>query len=266
MTFWILLLCLITTLPVAIGAGCTSASQCSFVDTFRTKDTNRWRWADGYGNGRPFNNWWSARNVQYSRNGQMKISIGKTPRFGTQYVSGETRSAKWHGYGCYEVRMKPVKQPGLVSSFFTFTGPYDAAPGFPRNHQEIDIEFLYRKNAETLVMQCNYFKDGRHGDVQEASLPFSPWKGFHNYAFKWTRSKIEWYADGRKVCEATSNIPQIASGPMKIMFNFWPVDSSLINWAGKYIWNGPQTAQYDAVRFTEGESCRIVNSFWSSEG
>jgi len=41
------------------------------------------------------------------------------------------------GYGYYEVRMKAAKNVGIVSSFFTYTGPSDNNPW-----DEIDIEFF----------------------------------------------------------------------------------------------------------------------------
>jgi len=31
----------------------------------------------------------------------------------------------FYGYGCYEARFRPISRPGVVTSFFTFAGPYD---------------------------------------------------------------------------------------------------------------------------------------------
>lgn len=242
--------------------GCSTASQCTFLDTFKYRDTTRWWWADKYANGNPFDCWWSKSKVWYAaETRRMKIGIAKVSRFGKQYVSGQQQSTKWHGYGCYEVRMKPVKQKGLVTAFFGYTGRYDTAPGFPKSHQEIDIEFVWRENVGEYVMQCNYFVQGRGGNEHHVVLPFNPWRDFHNYAFRWTQYKIEWYADGRLVHTASRNIPKIWNGPLKIMMNFWPVNDKGSPWAGVFRWMGPRVAQYEGVRFTKGSWCTIQNSF-----
>ncbi|MEU7875471.1 family 16 glycosylhydrolase [Dactylosporangium sp. NPDC049140] len=45
---------------------------------------------------------------------------------GKPYASGEYRSNDLFSYGRFETRLKAVKNPGTVTSFFTYTGPSDA--------------------------------------------------------------------------------------------------------------------------------------------
>jgi len=57
--------------------------------------------------------------------------------------SAEVQVKHQTGYGFYEVIMKPAAGAGLISSFFTYTGPYFGDP-----HDEIDIEFLGKNRNE----------------------------------------------------------------------------------------------------------------------
>ena len=97
-----------------------------------------WECANGWTNGSMFNVTWRKDNVTFN-DGKMQLVINndKTPTGGIPYSGGEFRSKEFYGYGRYEVSMKPIKNDGVVSSFFTYTGPSDNNPW-----DEIDIEFL----------------------------------------------------------------------------------------------------------------------------
>lgn len=240
---------------------CSDINQCSYVDRFK-RVTDRWLAADGYANGNPFDAWWSKHRAVINLNaGELRLSVGRTPRFGKNHVAGQLQSTRWHGYGCYEVRMKPATQQGLISTFFTYTGRYDKHPGATSMHNEVDIEFVYRAAQGKFMMQANYFTNGRGGNEHFINLPFAPERRFHNYGFRWGPRKIEWYVDGRKVYTATRNIPQASNGNHKIMMNFWPVQDIAAGWGGYYQYGGPRTTMYRGVRFTRGANCRIQNRF-----
>lgn len=99
-------------LPSAKQNGCPDWNQCSFVEHFNKK-TDRWIAADGYANGNPFDAWWSKGKTVIDLGAKkLKLSIGNNPNFGKPYAAGQLQSTRWHGYGCYEVRMKPVFQQG----------------------------------------------------------------------------------------------------------------------------------------------------------
>lgn len=93
------------------AASCPSNSQCSFFDSFQKK-TTRWKAAGGYANSVPFAAYWDGKN-SYFKAGKLNLLVNKRGyRFGKQFAAGQLQSTKWYGYGCYEVRMKPVRQPG----------------------------------------------------------------------------------------------------------------------------------------------------------
>ena len=128
--------------------------------------------ADGWCNGSMFNVTWRKDNCTFE-NGKMQLIIDKDSAGGTvPYSGGEYRSKEFYGYGRYEVRMKAIKNDGVVSSFFTYTGPSDNNPW-----DEIDIEIL---GKDTTKVQFNYFTDskGNHEYLHDlgfdASEDFTP--------------------------------------------------------------------------------------------
>ena len=97
------------------------------------------------GNQHPFNCSFSRANAVIANN-LLTLSLTKT---GTGYAGAEYRSQQRFGYGFYSVKMRAASCPGVISSFFTYTGwPWD----------EIDIEFL---GDDTTRVQFNYFTSGR---------------------------------------------------------------------------------------------------------
>ncbi len=202
-----------------------------------------WECADGWTNGSMFNVTWRKKNVTFN-DGRMQLIIDKdvTPQLGIPYSGGEFRSREFYGYGRYEVSMKPIKNDGVVSSFFTYTGPTDNNPW-----DEIDIEFL---GKDTTIVQFNYFTDSRGGHEYIHQLGFDAAEDFHTYAFEWHQDKIVWFVDGVEVYSATESIP-VTEG--KIMMNAW-CGSGVDGWLNAFVDTEiPLTAEYEWVRFTPFE-------------
>lgn len=193
--------------------------------------------ANGWSNGSMFNCTW--RNTNCVLDGEsMKLTIDND--YGTiPYSGAEFRSKDFYGYGYYEVEMKPIKNDGVVSSFFTYTGPSDGNPW-----DEIDIEFL---GKDTTIVQFNYFTDGKGNHEHVYSLGFDAAEEFHIYGFEWKEDSITWYVDGEAVYTATENIPKTES---KIMMNVWP-GTGVDSWLKKYDGTVPLTAEYRYVDFKE---------------
>ncbi len=198
--------------------------------------------SDGWTNGSMFNCTWRKSNVLFS-DGSMKLKIdldggglGAIP-----YSGGEFRSKDFYGYGLYEVEMKAIKNDGVVSSFFTYTGPSDNNPW-----DEIDIEFL---GKDTTKVQFNYYTNGRGGHEHMHDLGFDASEDFHKYAFDWQADKITWYVDGVEVYSAERNLP---STPSKIMMNVWP-GTGVDGWLNAFDGTVPLTAEYKSVNFTAAE-------------
>ena len=133
--------------------------------------------------------------------------------------------------------MQAIKNDGVVSSFFTYTGPSDNNPW-----DEIDIEVL---GKDTTKVQFNYYTNGQGNHEYMYDLGFYASEGYHTYGFDWQPDKITWYVDGKAVYSATSDIP---STPGKIMMNVWPgigVDS----WLKPFDGTTPLTAKYQWVTY-----------------
>ncbi len=196
--------------------------------------------SDGWTNGSMFNVTWRGDNVTFE-DGKMQLIIDndKKPKGGIPYSGGEFRSKDFYGYGLYEVSMKPIKNDGVVSSFFTYTGPSDNNPW-----DEIDIEFL---GKDTTIVQFNYFTDSKGGHEYIHELGFDAAEEFHTYGFKWAEDSITWYVDGEEVHKAEKKLP---STPSKIMMNAW-CGTGVDGWLNAFTDGDlPLTAEYQWVRFT----------------
>ena len=167
--------------------------------------------SNGWTNGDMFNVTWRADNVTFEGgNMQLIIDSDPLPNGGIPYSGGEFRSKDFYGYGRYEVSMKAIKNDGVVSSFFTYTGPSDNNPW-----DEIDVEIL---GKDTTKVQFNYFTNGTGNHEYMHDLGFDASENFHTYAFEWYEDKIIWLVDDVEVHSVTENIPVTES---KIMMNAW---------------------------------------------
>lgn len=194
--------------------------------------------ADGYSNGSMFDCTWRGSNLTFEE-GIMHLKIDKEEGdVKPQWSGSEYRTRKMYHYGMYEVRMKPIKNDGVVSSFFTYTGPSDNNPW-----DEIDIEFL---GKDTTKMQLNYFTNGVGQHEYIYDLGFDASEEFHEYAFEWLEDSITWYVDGVEIHKATKDIPQT---PGKVMMNTWP-GTGVDSWLNAFDGTVPLTAEYDWMRVT----------------
>ncbi len=209
-------------------------------DSFTAFNTELWKKTDGYSNGDMFNCTWREGNIAFAGDGLLTLSL-TSPSTGN-FDGAEYRSLNKYGYGRYEIQMKPAAHPGVVSSFFTYTGPSEGEPW-----DEIDIEFL---GKNTRQVQLNYFTDGVGDHEQVIDLDFDASQEFHWYGFDWKKDSITWYIDGHPVHTATENIP---ATPGRIMMNLWNgigVDSWLEPFDGKV----PLHAYYEEFRYTPDPS------------
>ena len=204
-------------------------------DFSKGADTAKWMASDGWSNGSMFNCTWKGENAVFE-DGLLKLRIDKS--WDDSYTGGEYRTNDFYGYGLYEVSMKPIKNKGVVSSFFTYTGPTDGNPW-----DEIDIEFL---GKDTTKVQFNFFTDGKGNHEKLYDLGFDAAEDFHTYGFRWAKDSITWYVDGKEVHTVTENIP---TTPGKLMMNTWN-GIGIDSWLGKYDGTTPLTAEYQWARFT----------------
>ena len=193
----------------------------------------------GWSNGAPFNCSWSEDNVTFNDEKMQLIidSMGDSE----VYRGGEYRSKENYGYGLYEVSMKAIKNDGVVSSFFTYTGPSEDNPW-----DEIDVEVL---GKDTTKVQFNYYTNGVGNHEYMYDLGFDASEDFHTYAFEWKEDSITWYVDGKEAYKATENLPVT---PGKIMMNAWN-GIGVDGWLKAFDGTVPLTAEYEWARFTAAE-------------
>lgn len=205
-----------------------------FGDGFDYMNSTYWNKSNGWSNGGMFDCTWVDKNVNFY-NGAMELSITKNIQNGlSQYLAGEYRSNDTYGYGLYQVSMKPAKNIGVVSSFFTYIGPTDNSPW-----DEIDIEFL---GKDTTKVQFNYYTNGVGNHEYIYNLGFDASEKLHTYAFNWQPNYIAWLVDGKEVYRVYgSNLP---SHPGKIMMNLWP-GKGVDSWLGRFDYIAPIKAYYD---------------------
>ena len=209
---------------------------------FRNGSPELFEASNGWSNGDMFNVTWRASNCTFE-NGRMQLIIDNDAEGGTvPYSGGEYRSKDFYGYGLYEVSMKAIKNDGVVSSFFTYTGPSDNNPW-----DEIDVEIL---GKDTTKVQFNYFTDGKGEHEHLYDLGFDSSEDFHTYGFDWQADKITWYVDGQEVWSASESIP-VTEG--KIMMNAW-CGTGVDGWLNAFDDSKmPLTAEYEWIRFTPAE-------------
>lgn len=195
---------------------------------------------------------WRAENVNFN-NGNMELSITKDSYGNTPYAGGEYRKKEFFGYGMYDVRMKPIKNDGVVSPFFTYTGPGDG-----NQWDEIDIEFL---GKDTTKVQFNYYTNGVGKHEYLYDLGFDASQSFHTYGFLWEKGCITWCVDGKAVYKATENIP---TTPGKIMMNAWP-GVGVDDWLNAYNGIVPLKAEYKGASYTSLAKINSNNNQNNSE-
>lgn len=228
------------TIPTETEATAAAAAEDISYITFENGKSGLFEAADGWCNGSMFNVTWRKDNCTFE-DGVMKLTIDDDSNSlsSVPYSGGEYRSKDFYGYGRYEVSMKAIKNDGVVSSFFTYTGPSDGNPW-----DEIDIEIL---GKDTTKVQFNYFTDGVGSHEHMHDLGFDASEDFHSYAFEWREGKITWFVDGEEVYSADKSIPVTES---KIMMNAW-CGTGVDGWLNAFDDSAmPLTAEYKSISFT----------------
>ena len=129
----------------------------TMISDFRTGNAGDFFASDGWTNGKPFDCWWYKQNAQI-KGDHLELSVDQkwtndsNPDWNPRYSGGEFRTNEFYSYGYYETSMQAIKNDGVVSSFFTYTGPSDDNPW-----DEIDIEIL---GKDTTKVQLNYYTNG----------------------------------------------------------------------------------------------------------
>ncbi|HJR08102.1 MAG TPA: family 16 glycosylhydrolase [Pyrinomonadaceae bacterium] len=232
----------------------------SFQDDLNSYDQTRWHKSDGTNYvasdpTNPFGSGWLPSHITHA-GGIMTLQLDDagcpTNCHNMPYASGEYQSTACYFYGKYEASIKAAKEEGVVTTFFTYTGPY----GTPAHH-EIDIEIKGKQETCTInqpktVMQANYFVRGKGQHEKLVDLCFDASAAFHTYAFEWRPGFIQWSVDGQVVHTVyqSKGVP-LPSLPGKIIVSLWAGNANATSWLGTFNYTGtPVTAEYDWIKYS----------------
>ena len=218
--------------------GTAMNTSATMADDFRNGSSRYFIASDGWENGDPFDCGWYKSQTAF-KDGALTLSIDKDYSGKYNYAGAEYRTNDFYSFGYYETSMQAIKNDGVVSSFFTYTGPSDNNPW-----DEIDIEIL---GKDTTKVQFNYYTNGKGQHEKMYDLGFDASQGYHTFGFDWQRDHITWYVDGKPVYTAYDNIPQT---PGKIMMNTWP-GRGVDDWLNHYNGRTPLTARYQWVTYNK---------------
>ena len=210
----------------------------SAVADFRKGESPLFFASDGWTNGSCFDCGWYKQNTSLD-GGCLSLTIDKDHSGQYNYSGAEYRTTDFYNYGYFETSMQAIKNDGVVSSFFTYTGESDNNPW-----DEIDIEIL---GKDTTKVQFNYYTNGVGNHEYMYDLGFDASEGFHTYGFDWQQDHITWYVDGKAVYTATTDIP---STPGKIMMNTWN-GIGVDDWLKPFDGKTPLTARYQWVTYNK---------------
>lgn len=219
-----------------------------FFDDLDSHNNTLWILVDGYANPHPFNVGWEDVQVDYNAS-IMTLALSEAsvvPNTSSMpYTAGEIKSTQFYDYGYFEVRMRPLRRSGTVSSFFTYTN-FTEWPTHP--HDEIDIEFL---GYDTTIVQFNFYKNGVGGNEYIHSLGFDAADDFNTYGFMWAPNYITWYVNGVPVYTVHGSPATLPSHPMRIYANLWTgIGTNFELWAGTYVYPGnTEYAEYDYILY-----------------
>ncbi|MCO5580643.1 hypothetical protein L7F22_034513 [Adiantum nelumboides] len=140
-----------------------------------------------------FESVWSPLHISPSRD-SVSLTLDRSSGAGI-------RSKEAFLYGFFSATLKlpdNYYSAGVVTTFYISN-----AKLYPKEHDEVDFEFLGRVHGEKYVLQTNMYLRGNTsiGREQRLNLWFDPSKDFHSYSILWTPHHIVYYVDNVPIRE-----------------------------------------------------------------
>ena len=97
-----------------------------FLDRFPRLSEHRWHVAEYDFTHPSFDTDW--RHAQVRMQQGLRLVIAPHSDGPNAFAGGSVRTTDLLHYGRYSARIQPAKGPGLITGFFTYTGPYYGNP------------------------------------------------------------------------------------------------------------------------------------------
>lgn len=211
-----------------------------FIDDFSATDRSKWSISSGWSNGSYMVNDWQSSQSTFGDGLTLTLAARKSAKH--PFSSGEVQSRQTFGHGYYETRMQAAAGSGVVTGFFTYTGP-----PFGKPWNEIDVEILGSKPKEILL---TYFYKGKKVSYAH-KVDFDATRSLHNYAFDWQPGKIEWFVDGKSVHQVDGAELPLPDHAQKLMMHVW-ASETLTDWVGPFDASAlPVAARFTCVAYED---------------
>lgn len=229
---------IVTAALAGITTAVAAGQAGSFVDRFDRLDRARWSVSGGWRNGDYMVNDWQVAQARAERG--LTLTLARNPAAPAGFSSGEVQSSARYGYGYYEASFRAAPGSGVVTGFFTYTGP-----AFGTVWNELDVEIIGRRPREVMF---TYFV-GPAKRSHTVQLPFDATKETHAYGFEWQKESLRWFVDGRQVHESSAADMGFPTLPQKMMVHLW-ASSTLGSWLGPFDPAAlPTTAHFTCIHY-----------------
>ena len=235
--------------PVLIAS--SMAGHCGPEGAFMSRlddldDVSSWFLSDFAVQRQSFRTAWKRRSISFAPDGGVDLALVPAPAEAQKdFFGAEVQRRQRTHFGRYEVVMTAARGEGVISSFFTYTGPH-----FGDAHDEIDFEFLGR---DTTKVWLNRFVDGQKLPGRWLDLGFDAAEGPHLYRFDWFPDRLVWYVDGRELMRVTADEMAIPQIPQRIYFNIWAGGPGQVGWSGNAPDDMRAQARYNCVSYRPPE-------------
>lgn len=212
----------------------------AFADDFTFLDWSTWYASDFTVDGDWLHTDWTEDSVSVA-DGIATLSLTRNEPddpSGKTFSGAEMQTVGFYGYGTYEIRMRASSEPGVNSSFFTYTGINFLDPW-----HEVDVEILGSDPTKAMLA---YHTDEGSFEYQH-DLGFDASADFHTYAFEWLPDRITWTIDGVEVFSVDDTGVPLPSRPSKVYANIWSGLPSRLGEAGDF---DETSAEIDYIRHT----------------
>lgn len=248
----------VLTLPATTATEDEERTFTPFFTTFEDLPAEEWYVADFAQKSEGFLTKWEADQVVLTEDGQLQLSIDPAPEeTGKAFIGAEVQRKIYSHYGRYEVVMTAAKGNGVISSFFTYTGPW-----FDDPWDEIDFEFLGRNTEKVWIAR---YADGERLPGQWLDLGFDSATQPALYTFDWLEDVLIWYVNGTEVFRVAAKDRTLPTTPGRIHLSIWGGGEGQKDWSGVAPPETSTMVSYDCISYVPvgqtGKQCSDLPEF-----